>query len=95
MIIMKRTPEQWRELLAAQRASGLSAAAFCREHNLPAKSFYYWQRKLVSSSGFIRVAMPERAPSSVVCSLRVGASELRFSDAVSPTWLASVLRALA
>lgn len=95
---MRRTPAQWRELLQVQQSSGLSMAAFCRQQGLRQKSFYYWHRKLMTanaaSSCFIQVQMSERvAPSR--CILHVGSAELAFSDAVSPTWLAQVLRALA
>ena len=36
----------WREHVSAQGASGLSGAAYCREHGLPAQSFYRWKRVL-------------------------------------------------
>lgn len=95
---MRRTPAQWRELLQNQQSSGLSMAAFCRQQDLRQKSFYYWRRKLMKAnvvpSDFIHVQMPVRTMSSR-CVLKVGAAELSVSDAVSPSWLAQVLRALA
>jgi hypothetical protein len=94
---MRRTSEQWGELLLTQQLSGLSMAAFCREQGIRQKSFYYWHRKLMKAdvvlSDFIQVQMPVRTMSSR-CVLKVGAAELAFSDAVSPAWLAQVLKAL-
>lgn len=93
---MRRTPEQWSELLQAQQASGLSMAAFCREQGIRGKSFYYWHRKRVApasaGSAFVRVTSPLRPVSA--CTLRVGAAELVL-DEVSPLWLAELIRALA
>lgn len=36
----------WRRLVAAQPRSGLSIAAWCAEHGVPASSFYAWRREL-------------------------------------------------
>ena len=36
---------QWRGLIAKHLASGLSAAAFCREHSLNIHQFRWWQRR--------------------------------------------------
>ena len=96
---MRRTSEQWGELLRAQQLSGLSMAAFCREQGIREKSFYYWHRKRVAKiaegGAFVRVMTPASRVSAPACTMRVGTAELAFSDAVSPTWLAQVLKALA
>lgn len=34
---------RWREHVVAQAGSGLSAAAYCREHGLRKRSFYRWR----------------------------------------------------
>ena len=41
----RRSVGQRRELLAPQRQSGLSVAAFCRERSLSSESFYRWRRE--------------------------------------------------
>jgi len=41
-----RGERHWREVIHQQKTSGLSIAAFCREHNVPPSSFYQWKRKL-------------------------------------------------
>ena len=38
--------QYWRNVIRDQAASGLSIAAFCREHQVPAASFFAWRRKL-------------------------------------------------
>jgi len=50
-------------LIEQQAGSGLSIAAFCREHHLPQSGFYQWRRRLrsaatsagVSSADFVRL----------------------------------------
>ena len=42
--------EVWRERLVACRASGLSTAAFCREHGLAYAQYMYWQHRLGKES---------------------------------------------
>ncbi|MBP7712783.1 MAG: transposase [Gammaproteobacteria bacterium] len=44
-----RSIVQRRELLARQRQSGLSVAAFCRERSLSSESFYRWRRELAGT----------------------------------------------
>jgi hypothetical protein len=40
MNIVKRSKQQWLELIQAQRASDLFIIDFCREQNLPLNNFY-------------------------------------------------------
>jgi len=42
--------QYWRKVIRDQAASGLSIAAFCREHQVPAASFFAWRRKLTSAA---------------------------------------------
>ena len=37
---------KWRGIIDQQRASGLSVAAFCRQHGVDAASLYVWKRRL-------------------------------------------------
>lgn len=94
---MRRTQEQWKALLLAQQASGLTMAEFCRERRIRPKSFYYWHRKLgtqeLKVEAFVQVAPPSTKQPSV-CTLRVGSAELVLGE-VSPAWLAALMRALA
>ncbi|MGN8160700.1 IS66 family insertion sequence element accessory protein TnpA [Salinisphaera sp. SWV1] len=40
----KHSPDQWRQLIEAQAASGLSQVVFCAEHGLSKSSFQLWYR---------------------------------------------------
>jgi hypothetical protein len=66
---MKRTKQQWLELIQAQQISDLSIVEFCREKDLPLKSFYARRSSLlkpknVESSPFSKVAVAETSRSS-------------------------------
>jgi len=59
-----RSADQWAQLIEAQSTSGLSVAAFCREHGLAANSFHRWRRRLEDSAAtrsgqhpFVRLRM--------------------------------------
>ncbi|MFT7660979.1 MAG: hypothetical protein ACI89S_002100 [Gammaproteobacteria bacterium] len=52
----RRSKAQWRELIADQQSSGLSAVAYCTEHGSNPKYFSARKSKLRSSaSNFVRV----------------------------------------
>jgi transposase-like protein len=38
--------DQWRQVIARQRASGLTVAEFCRKENVSRQGFHVWKRKL-------------------------------------------------
>jgi len=61
---VRRSAEQWADLIEAQSTSGRSIAVFCREHGLSANSFYRWRRRLEASASagserhrFVRLRM--------------------------------------
>ena len=43
---VKRTDEEWMNLIHECRASGLSDKNWCEEHQIPVSSFYYQVRRL-------------------------------------------------
>lgn len=45
-MIQRRSVETWRELVARQERSGLSAHAFCRQERLNVWTFYGWRSRL-------------------------------------------------
>ncbi len=47
----KRSPEQWRQLVGAQRCSGLGVEEYCRQQHLTSSCFYRWRRFLTGSTG--------------------------------------------
>jgi len=53
--------KQRKKIMAGQKASGLSVAAYCQQQGVPATTFYTWQRKRqqaerISKKGFIKIA---------------------------------------
>lgn len=38
--------EQWTKIIKECLASGMSKTAWCREHGISDKAFFYWQRRL-------------------------------------------------
>jgi len=80
----QRTPSSRRaQLLAAFDRSGLSAAAFARQHDIGYTTFCGWrhrQTKAKASPGFIEVELP--GPAAVELLIEVGAhTRLRISSA--------------
>jgi hypothetical protein len=41
----------WQGILEEHRHSGLSAAAFCREHQINRDRFYWWRKRLENNNG--------------------------------------------
>ena len=95
----KRTPEQWHTLFAAQKASGLSQAQFCKQHKLCPKYFSLRRRQLSSNEGqpkvipaMIKVQRPVPQPLSSV-SLHYQGIEVRFAHA-DPHFIAHLVKQL-
>ena len=44
------TREKWRQIIKSQRASGQTAAAWCREHQVGQSTFFAWKRRLRSAA---------------------------------------------
>lgn len=86
----------WGERVAGWRASGLSAAAFCREHGLAYASFQYWLRRLGTPSAAVlpvRVG-PKAGSASVALALELpGGGRLQVTG-LGVTELASLLKVL-
>jgi transposase-like protein len=38
--------EKWQQIIEAQRSSGQTATAYCRDHGITAASFFAWKRRL-------------------------------------------------
>jgi transposase len=78
---MKRTKQQWLELIQAQRTSDLSIVDFCREKDLPLKSFYARRSSLLK---------PKHTGSSAVSKVAV-AVYIQSSSAAYPQYRQSNL----
>jgi hypothetical protein len=53
-----RTTTAWRERIAAQRISGQTIRAWCRDHHQHEHAFYWWRARLGLSAGRQRPAQP-------------------------------------
>lgn len=100
--MIKRTPDEWHALFAAHDESGLSAAAFCREHRLCPKYFSLRRRQLseghtsptTSKGAFAPVSMATPA-NGVMIEIHLASDvQLHVPLAVSPQWLGALLQQL-
>ena len=100
---MNRTEKlgKWRSLIAEQKESGQSAAAFCRTRGLREALFYYWKKQLqeVAGSQFVEVQVAKPNLSEGDSRATLGSPiEVRLRNGrslmVAPEFNASHLRAL-
>ncbi len=88
----------WPTLLKAFDESGLTQAQFCQERNINPKYFSTRRRQLLGKekNSFIKVKLdkPEKAENPSSLSLRLPSGELHFTASVSPSYIASLVRAL-
>jgi len=92
----RRTAGQWREVLLAYEASGLSGLAYCQANGIGEKSFYrarskYGSGKRMSSTGFVRVTAAQ-ASSDIALVLPCGT--IRMGAGISPVWVADLVKSL-
>jgi hypothetical protein len=102
---MKRTKEQWLELIQAQQTSDLSIIDFCRKQDLPLNNFYArrsdWLKSKrtktnTKSSAFSKVAVAERSKSSTTAiTLSIGKVTLSIPSSTDVVWLAKLIGQLA
>jgi hypothetical protein len=91
---------KWRSLIAEQKESGQSAAAFCRTRGLREALFYYWKKQLeVARSQFVEVQVAKPDLSQRHSGAALGTMiEVRLGNGrslmVAPEFNASHLRAL-
>jgi hypothetical protein len=76
-----RVRAHWVAHVSAQGLSGLSAADYCREHGLRAKSFYRW-RRVLRESGELGELLGAGGPRPVD-SVGIGSNAL-FAEVVLP-----------
>ena len=91
----------WREHIQLKKDSGLSGAAYCRQHELTCHQLYYWESKLKPQieieSPSIAVKLDSRAHSAtsqsmVLCSLELkNGQHLKIHDETVLPLLISLL----
>ena len=92
---------KWRRLIAEQKESGQSAAAFCRARGVREALFYYWKKQLqeVAKSQFVEVQVAKPDLSQRHSGAALGMPiEVRLGNGrslmVAPEFNAGHLRAL-
>lgn len=88
----------WHAQVAAQKASGQTAVAWCADHDISPHTFSYWRAKLQSPAdskpGWVSVVeAPEERPASL--QVRVGAATIDVIPGFDVGLLRDVVRALA
>ncbi|MCU7893411.1 MAG: IS66 family insertion sequence element accessory protein TnpB [Candidatus Thiodiazotropha sp. (ex Ustalcina ferruginea)] len=100
----KGTQAEWMTLFSQQHTSGLSAAAFCRQHKLCPKYFSLRKKQLqwrFPKSGVVRrAAVPVFIPARVTqptlqpLQLRWQSVELTLPTGLPAQWLSQLMKAL-
>lgn len=83
----RHTSAERRELVERQRQSGLSAAAFCREHDLVYQTFVGWRRRVEAGSRPDAIAAPRSSASSSAAVpefIELGVAHGAHADADAP-----------
>jgi len=52
--------DQWRERIAEQERSGMSARRFCKEQGIAEHLFFYWRKRLRTGQQPVRFALVEK-----------------------------------
>ncbi|MDZ7922787.1 MAG: IS66 family insertion sequence element accessory protein TnpB [Marinagarivorans sp.] len=88
------TQTQWRELIAEQAQSSLTATAFCAARGINPKYFSLRKNQLATSasSAFVRVQTPP--PATHIVEIITGAATMRISLGVPAQWLADIIKAI-
>jgi hypothetical protein len=88
--------EQWRQVIARQRASGLSVAEFCRRENVSRQGFHVWNRKLRQGAsparGTAKAAPKQRSPKQHLCVTPRRQSRRMLPRPAAPTAAAGFLQ---
>lgn len=94
-------PQKWRQVLARFDASGLSAAAFCRQNAIAESSFFSWRRRLAPrlvAPAFVEAKVAAAAVAArPACSIEVmlrGGRRVRVRRRFDRVLLAEVVAAL-
>lgn len=69
-----RRAEEWHQIVAGQKSSGLTVAAYCLERGISEGSFYTWKKRLrapakpkrLSKPAFVEVTAPTANPAETI-----------------------------
>ena len=95
--------ELWVERIAECRSSGKSVRAWCREHEISEKTYYYWQRRLyqqmISTAETVRFAeIPCREEttlnSGVTAKISLSGATVEIYPGADPQMIQAILQTL-
>jgi transposase-like protein len=96
----RKRAADWRALVVNQAGSGLSAAAFCRNHHLNLHQFYQWRRRFENeqpkspSAGFVQLVPCSKEAKSGI-RLRLGDElSIEVERGFDPLTLRAVIEAI-
>lgn len=95
--MVRRTEDQWRELIEQHAKSGQTATAFCADNGINAKYFSLRKQKLPQppkskSASFVSIKAPSASAASI--EIQLGELLIRCPANRSAEWLAELVRAL-
>lgn len=88
----RRTQSEWLALIEAHGQSGLTATAFCKEHQINPKYFSLRKQQLKRDSPFVQAVVQSDVGSEI--KLHHGKTTLSFNRDVPPAWVAKLIQAL-
>ena len=90
--------EHWREQIAAQESSGLTAKRFCQLQGVSEHSFYAWRKRLRAKKPALRFALVEPVPRPAAAAgvelVLASGERLRIGAGVDAATIRAVLEAL-
>lgn len=96
--------EKWASRIMACRSSGMTIRAWCRENQVPEKSYYYWQRQLFDAVSrqkkpgqptFAEITLPQPNQTTVpAVTVRCSGMEADIYNGADATVIETVLRIL-
>lgn len=101
--MMRRSKAQWQAIIKQQSQSGLTAAAYCREHGINPKTFSLRKRQAACTESSTDPQLPTFVPvklnpnpgnAAVTLTLQLGPALLRLPSDTDSRWLANLLSAL-
>ena len=99
----RRTKEEWKSTIEAQKASGLSAPQYCAKHDIHLQSFYArksdmnksWPKPNAKAWVKVSNAKPVAQNSLPQLSLQYQDLVINILQTPSPRWLSEVIKELA
>lgn len=88
--------QYWHTHSEAYRRSGLTRAAYCKQHNVNIQTFAYWRRRFKTDSEPIKLVQLPAQVSQSAAALRVEVNGygIEVCEGFSPASLATVVRVL-